>query len=103
MLAKTICLLAFAAFTMAAPLNIERDPASNGDRSKQMARIKQLRAQGLVCNESQNSGGTFVCSDGFGGDWSVNFPSTLSRRRAPALRQRLLYIVSDIPRTNSGI
>jgi hypothetical protein len=64
MLAKTFfCFMAFAALTVAAPA---------GDRSKQMARVKQLRAQGLVCNESFNSGGTFVCSDGFGGDWLVH-------------------------------
>jgi len=73
MLAKTFtfCLVAFAALAMAAPAP-QRDPDNNGDRSKQMARVKQLRAKGLVCNESFNSGGTFVCSDGFGGDWLVH-------------------------------
>ncbi|KAH7360199.1 hypothetical protein BKA65DRAFT_546930 [Rhexocercosporidium sp. MPI-PUGE-AT-0058] len=66
MLAKTLYLLAFAALAMAAPQR------KKDDNSKQQARIAQLRAQGLNCNESFNSGGTFVCTDGFGGDCFIN-------------------------------
>jgi hypothetical protein len=65
MLAKTFCFIAFAALALAAPQR-------NGDRSKQLARVKQLRAQGLVCNELKD--GTYYCSDGFGGDWLVHCP-----------------------------
>jgi hypothetical protein len=69
MLAKTISLIAFAALAMAAPQRPDfgRDPNNNGDRTAQMARVEQLRAQGLNCNEAAQ--GSFVCSDGFGGDW----------------------------------
>jgi len=69
MLAKTFFLIAFAALTVALP---QQNPDKNVDRSKQMALVKRARARGLVCNESFNSGGTFVCSDGFGGDWLVH-------------------------------
>jgi hypothetical protein len=71
MLAKTISLIAFAALAMAAPQvqgpDFGRDPNNNGDRTAQMARVEQLRAQGLTCNEAAQE--TFVCSDGLGGDW----------------------------------
>lgn len=67
MYARAICLIAFAALTMAAP---QRDPDNNGDRTAQMERVEDLRNKGLVCNEAAQ--GSFVCSDGFGGDWSVH-------------------------------
>ncbi|CAJ0547087.1 Ff.00g017140.m01.CDS01 [Fusarium sp. VM40] len=77
MLAKIISLIAFAALAMAAPQSPDfgRDPDKNGDRTAQMARVEQLRAQGLNCNEAAQ--GSFVCSDGFGGDWYVHLPSML--------------------------
>ncbi|KAL3588239.1 hypothetical protein FPOAC2_14138 [Fusarium poae] len=72
MLAKIISLIAFAALAMAAPQRPDfgRDPDNNGDRTAQMARVEQLRAQGLNCNEAAQ--GSFVCSDGFGGDCFIN-------------------------------
>ncbi|KAF5983474.1 hypothetical protein FCOIX_3205 [Fusarium coicis] len=69
MLAKTICLIAFAAVAMAAP-QFNRDPNNNGDRTAQMKRVEDLRNKGLTCNEAAQE--TFVCSDGLGGDCSVN-------------------------------
>ncbi|SPJ70455.1 uncharacterized protein FTOL_00183 [Fusarium torulosum] len=72
MLAKTISMIAFAAMAMAAPQRPDfgRDPDNNGDRTAQMARVEQLRAQGLTCNEAAQE--TFVCSDGLGGDCFIN-------------------------------
>lgn len=69
MLAKVIYLTAFAAMAMAAPQRsgFGRDEDNNGDRSAQMARVEDLRGKGLNCNEAAQ--GSFVCSDGFGGDW----------------------------------
>ncbi|KAF9767764.1 hypothetical protein IL306_015021 [Fusarium sp. DS 682] len=72
MLANTICLFAFAALAMAAPQrpDFNRDPNNNGDRTAQNNRVEDLRSKGLTCNEAAQ--GTFVCSDGLGGDCSVN-------------------------------
>ncbi|KAG4273218.1 hypothetical protein FPRO04_09824 [Fusarium proliferatum] len=72
MLVNTICLIAFAAVAMAAPqrTDFNRDPNNNGDRTAQMARVEDLRNKGLTCNEAAQE--TFVCSDGLGGDCSVN-------------------------------
>lgn len=69
MYAHAICFIAFAALTMAAPQRPDfgRDPDNNGDRTAQMERVEDLRNKGLVCNEAAQ--GSFVCSDGFGGDW----------------------------------
>jgi hypothetical protein len=65
MLVKTICIIAFAAVSMAAP----QFGQDNGDRTTQMQRVEDLRGKGLTCNEAAQE--TFVCSDGLGGDWSV--------------------------------
>ncbi|KAF5632302.1 uncharacterized protein FTJAE_7634 [Fusarium tjaetaba] len=69
MLANSICLIGFAAVAMAAP-QFNRDPNNNCDRTAQMARVEDLRNKGLTCNEAAQE--TFVCSDGLGGDCSIN-------------------------------
>ncbi|SPJ91068.1 uncharacterized protein FTOL_13470 [Fusarium torulosum] len=52
MLANIICLVDFSALAMAAsqPPDSGRDEDNNGDRSAQMARVKDLRGKGLNRN-----------------------------------------------------
>ncbi|KAJ9416894.1 hypothetical protein QL093DRAFT_2641137 [Fusarium oxysporum] len=72
MLVNMFCLIAFATLTVAAPQrpDLNRDPDNNGDRIAQTKRVEDLRNKGLTCHEGAQE--AFICSDGLGGDWSVN-------------------------------